>query len=54
MLAKATPHSSAGTAEPNTMAASQRVRQEPSERLLRYSKATPRTMSATRIRNSGR
>ncbi len=54
MLANATPHSSAGIAEPTTMAASQRARHEPPERLLRYSKATPRRISPTRMRNSGR
>ena len=54
MLPKATPHSTAGSSEPQKIARSQRARQVGSSRLARYSKATPRTISATRISSSGR
>ena len=54
MFANATPHSSAGRKEPTTIAASQRLRQVRLERLLRYSKATPRMISATRMSSNGR
>jgi len=54
MLAKATPHSSAGTKLEITIALSQRARHFASPYLLRYSIATPRTISAIKIKNSGR
>ncbi len=54
MLAKATPHSSEGMNEATTIAMSQFFRHFIDERLLRYSKATPRTIRAMRMRNSGR
>ena len=54
MLAKATPHNRAGTKEPMMMARSQRLRHWSSSRLARYSKASPRTISASKMRSSGR
>ena len=54
MFANATPHSRAGTNEPNAIATSHRVRHRTSSRLLRYSIATPRTMSPTSSRNRAR
>ena len=54
MLAKATPHSSAGAALEATIATSQRLRQTASSCLLRYSSAITRTIKATRISVSAR
>src|ERR1035441_3493590 len=54
MLAKATPHSSAGSAEPQKIARSQVRRQRSLPTLLRNSKHTPRTISATRISRRAR
>ncbi len=51
MLANATPHRKAGPRDPQKKARSQpRVRSD----LLRYSRATPRAINASRMRNSGR
>ena len=48
------PTDAAGTNDPMMMARSHRPRQVSSSRLARYSKARPRTISATRISSSGR
>ena len=54
MLPNATPHSRAGTSEPRKIATSQRPRHPAPSRLPRYSNATPRMISATRMSSSGR
>ena len=54
MLAKATPHSSAGSAEPANSARSQFARQRGLSTLLRNSKQTPRMIRAARMISSGR
>ncbi len=54
MLANATPHSSAGSAEETKMARSQLARQRGLSTLLRNSKQTPRTISATKMSSRAR
>ena len=54
MLANPTPHSSAGSSDPQKMHWSHTAFQRGSSLLRRNSNATPRTMSATRMRNSAR
>jgi hypothetical protein len=54
MLANATPQSTAGSHDPNAIARSQRARHRSSSILPRYSKATPRAMSAMSTSSNGR
>ena len=54
IFANATPQRSAGKKLAITIALSHRFRQFVSPYLLRYSKATPRIISAINIKNSGK